>query len=214
MTRDAVLGRVSDEIWKEIGRPVADPALSVLFPGGVSYYADASLDKQPARMDLLAELLHSRIHPRLLLEQVKVHARDIRAAAKELRTAVDAVPGPNERVELLQRVRRALATVAHADLTSLKRLYKNAHFSQADIHAVIPDRPSSARTPDQGRRLRRLRRLLGRRPLPIAGGRVTAVFGVYTRVGGESRARTATGTSVGPPTERGIGRLQGRKCVW
>ena len=100
---------------RKLGRPVADPALSVLFPGGVSYYADASLDKQPARMDLLAELLHSRIHPRLLLEQVKVHARDIRAAAKELRTAVDAVPGPNERVELLQRVRRALATVAHAE---------------------------------------------------------------------------------------------------
>jgi len=54
--------------------------------------------------------------------------------------------GPNERVELLRRVRRALATVAHADLTALKRLYKNEHFSQADIHGVIPDRPASSRT--------------------------------------------------------------------
>src|SRR5262252_1670716 len=33
---DAVLGRVSDEIWNEVGRPAADPALAVLFPGGVA----------------------------------------------------------------------------------------------------------------------------------------------------------------------------------
>ncbi len=142
---DAVLGRVSDETWNEVGRPAADPALAVLFPGGVAYYADARLDKQPARMDLLAELLESRIHPRLSPDQVKAHANDIRAAANELRASVDAVAGPNERVELLQRVRRALATVAHADLTSLKRLYKNAHFSQSDIHGVIPDRPASTK---------------------------------------------------------------------
>jgi hypothetical protein len=147
---DAVLGRVSDEIWNEVGRPAADPALAVLFPGGVAYYADASVDKQPARMDLLAELLESRIHPRLSPEQVKAHAKDIRASANELRTAVDAVAGPNERVDLLQRVRRALATVAHADLTSLKRLYKNAHFSQADIHGVIPDRPAAAKKAGTG----------------------------------------------------------------
>jgi hypothetical protein len=76
---------------------------------------------------------------------VKAHATDIRASAKQLRAAVDALASPNERVDLLQRVRRALASVAHADLTSLKRLYKNAHFSQADIHGVIPDRPASGR---------------------------------------------------------------------
>ena len=142
---DAVLGHVSDEIWNEVGRPAADPALAVLFPGGIAYYADASVDKQPARMDLLAELLESRIHPRLSPEQVKAHAKDIRASANELRAAVDAVAAPNERVELLERVRRALATVAHADLTSLKRLYKNEHFSQSDIHGVIPDRPASGK---------------------------------------------------------------------
>lgn len=142
---DALLGRISDEIWNEVGRPAADPALSVLFPGGIAYYADGSVEKQPGRMDLLAELLESRIHPRLSPTQVKAHAAEIRAAAKQLRVAVDALAAPNERVELLQRVRRALASVAHADLTSLKRLYKNAHFSQADIHGVIPDRPASGR---------------------------------------------------------------------
>jgi multidrug resistance efflux pump len=95
-------------------------------------------------MDLLAELLESHIHPRLALDQAKAHAKAIRASAKQLRAAVDTLAAPNERVELLQRVRRALASVAQADLTSLKRLYKNEHFSQADIHGVIPDRPASA----------------------------------------------------------------------
>lgn len=141
---DAVLGRVSDAIWNAVGRPASDPALSVLFPGGIAYYADAVVEKQPGRMELLAELLESRIHPRLAPDQAQAHAKDIRASAKQLRAAVDALAAPSERVELLQRVRRALATVAHADLTSLKRLYKNEHFSQADIHAVIPDRPASA----------------------------------------------------------------------
>jgi hypothetical protein len=140
---DALLGRISDEIWNEVGRPASDTALSVLFPGGIAYYADGSVDKQPGRMDLLVELLESRVHPRLSPDQVKTHAKEIRASAKQLRAAVDAVEGPNERVDLLQRVRRALASVAQSELTSLKRLYKNAHFSEVDIHAVIPDRPAS-----------------------------------------------------------------------
>ena len=144
---DALLGRISDEIWNEVGRPASDAALSVLFPGGIAYYADGSVEKQPGRMDLLVELLESRVHPRLAPDQVKAHVKEIRASSRQLRVAVDAVSGPSERVELLERVRRALATVAHADLTSLKRLYKNAHFSEADIHAVIPSRPAPSRRP-------------------------------------------------------------------
>ena len=87
------------------------------------------------------------MHPRLAPELVKAHAKEIRASAKQLRASVDAVTAPSERVDLLERVRRALATVAHAELTSLKRLYKNAHFSEADIHAVIPNRPVAPRRP-------------------------------------------------------------------
>jgi hypothetical protein len=38
---------------------------------------------------------------------VKALAAEIRASAKQLRAAVDALAEPNERVDLLQRVRRA-----------------------------------------------------------------------------------------------------------
>jgi hypothetical protein len=142
---DRMLGRVSDEIWNEVGRPAADPALSILFPGGIAYYADGNVEGQPDRMDLLAELREADLHPRLSLALAKAHAKEIRAAAKTLRAAVDLARPARGRLELLDRVRRALATGAQVQLSSLKRLYKVEHFSEADIHAVIPDRPMTAR---------------------------------------------------------------------
>ena len=142
---DRMLGRVSDEIWNEVGRPASDPALSILFPGGIAYYADGDVEGQPDRMDLLAELLEASLHPRLPPAQAKAHAKEVRAAAKTLRAAVDLAQPARARVELLDRVRRALATGAQVELSSLKRLYKVERFSEADIHAVIPDRPMTAR---------------------------------------------------------------------
>jgi hypothetical protein len=142
---DRLLGRVSDEIWNEVGRPATDPVLSILFPGGIAYYADASVDVQPDRMNLLAELIESNIHPRLSPVSAKGHAKDVRASAKGLRAAVDAGREPAARVELLRRMQRAVATTAQVELTNLKRLYKIERFSEADIHAVIPDRPAPSR---------------------------------------------------------------------
>jgi hypothetical protein len=96
-------------------------------------------------MDLLAELLEAGLHPRLPLAQAKAHAKEIRAASKTLRATVDLAEPARVRLELLDRVRRALATGAQVELSNLKRLYKVEHFSEADIHAVIPDRPVTTR---------------------------------------------------------------------
>jgi hypothetical protein len=139
---DRVLGRVSDDIWNEVGRPANDPALSVLFPGGIAYYAGGRVVDQPDRMELLAELLESNIHPLLSTDQVKAHASDVRAAAQQLRAAVDAARTPSGRLDLLDRVRRSVALVAQTELAALKRTYKAEHFTEADIHSVIPDRPA------------------------------------------------------------------------
>lgn len=142
---DRMLGRVSDEIWNEVGRPASDPALSILFPGGIAYYADGDVAGQPDRMDLLAELLEAGLHPRLPTAEAKAHAKDVRAMAKTLRMALEQAQPARARVALLDRVRRALATAAQVELSSLKRLYKVERFSEADIHSVIPDRPMTAR---------------------------------------------------------------------
>jgi pyruvate/2-oxoglutarate dehydrogenase complex dihydrolipoamide acyltransferase (E2) component len=142
---DGLLGRISDEIWNAVGRPASDPTLSILFPGGIAYYAAGSTQGQPDRMDLLAELLDSGLHPRLDPAAAKAHAKEVRDSAIALRAAVEAAAAPTARVELLDRVRRALAAGAQVELANLKRIYKAERFSEADIHTVIPDRPSTAK---------------------------------------------------------------------
>ena len=46
---------------------------------------------------------------------------------------------------MLQQVRRAVVVSAQAALSNLKRRYKLAGFTEADIHTVIPDRPLEGR---------------------------------------------------------------------
>jgi len=138
---DAVLGKVSDDVWNLVGRPAADPALSVLFPGGIAYYADGDTGGQPDRMAVLAQLLVAGIHPKLPTDTAAAAAAEVTASAETLRTAVDAARQPAAKLAALQRIRTSMARVAQIELTNLKRAYKAAGYSEADIHEVIPDRP-------------------------------------------------------------------------
>lgn len=147
-----LLERIWDEIWNEVGRPAADPALATLFPGGVSYYAGGEVEGQSDRMELLAALLESNVHPRLAPATATSLAKRIYASAAALRSAVNAARSPNARLGLLQRVRRAIAATALKALASLKRSYKLEGFSEADIHTVIPDRDVSRRPGPTARR--------------------------------------------------------------
>jgi hypothetical protein len=142
---DRLLGRISDEIWNEVGRPASDAALSTLFPGGIAYYADGKQEEQPDRMELLAELLEAGIHPRLPPDKAKAHASAILDAAAALRSAYESARLPLIKLKQLDQVRRALATTAQVQLAGLKRLYKVERFSEAEIHSVIPDRPPAAK---------------------------------------------------------------------
>ena len=138
---DRLLGKMADDIWNDVGRPANDPALSLLFPGGVAYYADGEDDEQPDRMDLLAELLEAGVHPRLDRAVAGERAKAIRTEAALLRTAHDASRGPRLRMRLLERVRTALGRAAQMELAHLKRRFRAEGFSEAEIHGVIPDRP-------------------------------------------------------------------------
>lgn len=138
---DRLLGKMSDDIWNDVGRPANDAALSLLFPGGVGYYADGEDDEQPDRMDLLAELLDAGVHPRLDRTVAGDRAKAVRAEAALLRTAHDASRGPRLRMRLLDRVRTALGRAAQMELVHLKRRFRAEGFSEAEIHGVIPDRP-------------------------------------------------------------------------
>jgi len=142
---DATLGKQYDLIWNEIGRPAYDAALSVLFPDGIGYYAEGDTEGQPDRMEILVELLKSGIHPKLSEAAATAAANEIKAAGDALRTAVEAAGKPAAQVKVLGKVRVALAKVIHSELSNLKRLYKADGFSEAEIHTVIPDRPSKSK---------------------------------------------------------------------
>ena len=138
---DGLLGRTSDAIWNEVGRPAHDPIYTLLFPGGVTYYVDGPDDEQPLRMELLAQLLEAELHPRLEPAKAKAFAADLKTEAAAYAAAVQAAAGPRAKVEMWRRMRSAVARNAQINLAHLKRRYKIAGFSEAEIHTVIPDRP-------------------------------------------------------------------------
>ncbi|MGE0790188.1 MAG: hypothetical protein AB7S26_31225 [Sandaracinaceae bacterium] len=139
---DKLLGRVSDDIWNAVGRPGSDPALDILFPGGISYYAQGAVDEQPARMQLLAELLEGGVHPRLEASRAAALAAEVRGAATELESRVDAARPLIARRRLTERMQTSIARTAQVALSRLKAQWKADGKTEAEIHAVIPDRPS------------------------------------------------------------------------
>ena len=147
---DKLLGRISDDIWNLVGRPGSDPALDILFPGGISYYASGSIEEQPVRMNLLADLLEGGIHPRLEAARASAFATEIRDAATALQASVDAARPLRARLKLAERMQSSVARTAQVALSRLKALWKADGKSEAEIHTVIPDRPSPRRrAPDE-----------------------------------------------------------------
>jgi len=141
---DKTIGKIYDIVWNEVGRPAWDAALAVIFPDGMAYYADGDTDEQPDRMEILVKLLQAGIHPKLSKGTAEACAVEIAVEGKALRDVVDAGRKTGAQVKVLGRVRTALGKVVHSELSSLKRLYKAEGFSEAEIHAVIPDRPTKA----------------------------------------------------------------------
>lgn len=149
-TADKLLGRISDDIWNLVGRPGSDPALDILFPGGVSYYASGSTEEQPVRMNLLADLLETGIHPRLEAARASAFATEVRDAATALQASVDAARPVQARLKLAERMQTAVARSAHVGLSRLKAQWKADGKSEAEIHSVIPDRPTKKRSAGGG----------------------------------------------------------------
>ncbi|AKT36213.1 hypothetical protein [Chondromyces crocatus] len=151
-TRDAardrahtLIGRIANEVWNAVGRPRHDSALALIFPGGIGYYVDGDMASQANRMQILSKLLISGLHPQLPAAQAQAASVAIAASAQELGAAVEAAAGGVLQIELLQRVRLAIVRNLGIELSHLKRLYKAAGFTEADIHDVIPHRPRKPR---------------------------------------------------------------------
>ena len=95
-------------------------------------------------MDMLVFLLQSNVHPKLPKETADAAVKELTQATHALRKVVDAARGPRTKVLLFQRILAAVAKSAAIELGNYKRLLKGNGFSEAEIHAVIPDRASSS----------------------------------------------------------------------
>ena len=138
---DTVKG-IADECWNIVGRPASDPLFDLLFPGGTAAYVQGPVAEQPDLVRLLADLLESNIDARLASHSA-AFAATLRTSAGELEAAVEAARKPKARVALYGRMLNAVAQSGHVALSNLKRYWRAAGLSEADIHAVIPDRPRS-----------------------------------------------------------------------
>lgn len=144
---DDLLGRVADDVWNAIGRPANDVIYEILYPEGVATYAEGDVNQQPDRMDLLAELLVANLHPKLPADRAAAFAAEITASSTALRALVDAARPLVTRVELAVKMRSAVARSIAVSLAALKRQWKADGISEADIHAIIPDRPRPKKAP-------------------------------------------------------------------
>jgi hypothetical protein len=138
---DALLGRVSDDIWNDIDRPAYDPTFSLLFPEGIGFYTDGPDAEQPVKMELLAELLEANLHPKLDEKVAKAQAKQVRDSAKLLRSAVELTITPRAQVAMLSRARTAIARSLQMALVNLKRHLLVTGMSEQQVHSIIPDRP-------------------------------------------------------------------------
>jgi hypothetical protein len=144
---DAVIDRVYDDTWNDVGRPGYDRYLALMFPGGADYYTDGDTAGQPTRMELLARFYDRNLHPKVDPAQAKVYAARLREAALALKADIDAAATPAANVALLEQVLLALGRSAQFELASLKRTYKNDGMTEAAIHTIIPDRPVAKKAP-------------------------------------------------------------------
>lgn len=140
---DHLLGKVYDQIWNKVGRPANDPALSVIFPGGIAYYAEGDTEGQPDRMEVLVELLNAGLHLKLPKDDAIAAADEVATSCATLRSAVENARKPVAKLGVLERIHTTIARVAQLELANLKRLYKANGFTEAEVHAIIPDRPAS-----------------------------------------------------------------------
>lgn len=139
---DLLVGRVHDDIWNALGRVASDSVFSFVFPGGCTYYTTGTADEQPDRMELLASLLESGILTKLPSGMTQGFAKEVQESAGELRKSHNAARTGRASLSLFGRIRTVLSRSGQVELAGLKRLYKAHGFTEAQIHAVIPDRPA------------------------------------------------------------------------
>jgi hypothetical protein len=148
MARDAEsdleIGAVIDEIWNCMGRPAQSVDYELIVGGGRNDWTEGNPSRQPHLMNVLSANIRHTNHPKLQAKKEDWALR-IDAKATAQAEAAKSADASEILVTTLSMRRRTLAFAAQVALTRLKRDFKNAGMTEAQVHEIIPDVPTSAR---------------------------------------------------------------------
>ena len=146
---DETVGAVADEVWNKLGRPAHDAFYDGLFPGGIQTYTRAEPRREALLLTLLADNLAQTKHPRVEEASWRAWSERVAAVQAPLAAASQVHESAEARTFIADRAFRASVRSAWFDLVRAKRDYANAGLNEADIHAIIPDRPAAHAAPKE-----------------------------------------------------------------
>jgi hypothetical protein len=146
MARDAEsdleIGAVIDEIWNCTGRPAQSVDYELIVGGGRNDWTEGNPSRQPHLMNVLSANIRHTSHPKLQAKKEDWALR-IDAKATAQAEAAKSADASEILVTTLSMRRRTLAFAAQVALTRLKRDFKNAGMTEAQVHEIIPDVPAT-----------------------------------------------------------------------
>jgi hypothetical protein len=141
---DALVARIKDDAFNRIGRSANDPLFDELFPAGKSTYTDITAARKPTALRLLASVLETSKHEVITAAVVAPYVVQIRAAATAIEVLnTRALPILANR-DLVRAQYASSARTGQVQLSRLKKHWRSIGRSEAAIHQIIPDRPTTA----------------------------------------------------------------------
>lgn len=144
-----VIQQVRDEFFNLIGRGSRDPTFKRIFAGGGGPYAAFTPRQKAVALELLASAIETHRHRRVSDEDVARLTGLLRDEAATMTEILAVLLPAIVEGRVLQAQRTAAAQMAHQRLTALKRFWLGEGLSEAEIHEVIPSRPTKRKAADE-----------------------------------------------------------------
>lgn len=142
---DLVIGAQRDDIFNVIGRAARHPVMDHIYPGGFRIYTSGDPLQQPVLMQVLESRIRSLDSTLLTADKRAELLAALESVRVPFEAAVEAYRPLNAARTVAEASHRATIRTAHARLTAFKRDLKNLGLTEAQIHDIIPDRPSESR---------------------------------------------------------------------
>ena len=140
---DLEIGSVCDEIWNAMGRPSQSIDYDMIVSGGKNVWTDGDPANQHYVMGVLAANIRNSKHPKLV-DKKEAWAKRIEEKAAAQAEAARPAEVSHAKVTTLTMQRRTLADAVQLGLTRFKRDLKNMGMTEAQVHEIIPDAPSTS----------------------------------------------------------------------